>query len=330
MATLLTDNLRFHKDLEPIVKAKNNLVHLLLLPPNTSHFLQPLDDLVFAIYKTHLAKLARELLEALRGTVEKRTPAQIITAVTSAAETIAFKPENIQKSFENCGLWPLNFDLIERMAYLNIGKSKDLQSPQSPRKATREDFRKKVTNAVMALDNKKDSTRKKSEKANLRVTPTVEYATLFDTDSIIAKSEEAKTAKEKALLLKEERTRETELNKERMESIKEEKRLERERKLEEKEQKAREKVNIDEAKRLRGVGSKQKRADPPELELVCIVKDCKFAWNSADTSKWMFCEHCDACCVCPKHWRDSAWKTLLDDHEGRCPHRPKKKQKVDT
>lgn len=303
---------------------------MLLLPPNTSHFLQPLDDLVFAIYKSHLAKLALELLEALRGTGTKRSPAQIITGVTAAAESIAFAPDNIRESFRKCGMWPIDYAKIEEMAYLNIGKPVDSQSPQvSPRKATRDHCRKGYAAVVMELNLKKEYTRDRSEKANLRVTPTVEYATLFDTDSIIAKSEEAKAGKEMALSVKAERDREKALEKVRTDALKDERRVEKERRLEEKEQKLREKVNIDEAKRLRGVGVKRKRADPPDLELSCIVKDCKLTWNSGDSSTWMFCDHCDACCVCQVHWRVSSGRSVLKEHETRCPHRPRKKQKVD-
>ncbi len=325
--TLLLDNLRFHKDLEPIIKAKDQFVHLLFLPPNTGYFLQPLDDLIFARYKDHLARLARELLLALKETSTRRSSAEIITAVTAAAEKIAFSPDAIKKSFENCGMWPINYEMIERMAYLNIGKPMGSSSSEkSPRKPTREDIRKKVADAVMELHSRKEYTRKRSEEAILRVTPTVEYGTLWDTDTIIAKSREVKEAKEEALLLKAEQARGKEREMKRKAANKEENRIEKEKKAEEREQRAREKVNIDEAKHLRGVGSKRKRADPPELELWCIVKDCKLAWNTADKSKWRFCEHCDACCVCQGHWRDGSGQQILNDHEGRCPHRPRKKQ----
>ncbi len=157
----------------------------------------------------------------------------------------------------------------------------------------------------------------------MRVTPTVEYGRLFDTDSIIANSAAV-------WRLKEEKAREREREKERKTEIKEEKRIQKDRKREERDQKSREKVSIDESKRLRGVGRKRKRDDPPELELNCIVKDCKLTWNTADKSKWMFCEHCDACCVCEGHWRGGTGKTVLDDHEDRCPHRPRKKPRVDS
>ncbi len=321
MATLLVDNLRFHKDLDPILKAKEDFVYLLFLPPNTSHFLQPLDDLVFARYKAHLARLARELLLALKTTGIKRTPAEIITAVTAAAEKIAFDPQVIRDSFKNCGLWPMDYEMIEKMAYLNIGKPKHTSPTKSPKKTSREDYRKKVANMVMELHSRKQATRKKSEEANLRVTPTAEYGYLFDTDSIIANSKEV-------LRFREEKAREKERENERKAEIKDEKRIQKERKTEEKEQKLRERASIDEAKRLRSVGMKRKREDPPNLELNCIVKMCKLTWNTADKSKWMFCEHCDACCVCQGHWRDGSGKAVLNDHEGRCPHRPKKMQKV--
>jgi hypothetical protein len=268
---------------------------------------------------------------ALKGTTTKQSPALIITAVTSAAEKIAFSPDAIKLSFKNCGLWPINIQKIQDMAAINIGKPKDSPSPQkSPRKASRIDYRQKVADAVMELQSKKESTRKISEEANLRVTPTVEYGMLFDTDSIIAKSKEVRAAKELDALLKAEIAREKDQERKRRAAIKEERRIEKESKADEKEQKLREKANIDEAKRLRGVGTKRKRDDPPELELNCIFKDCRLTWNTADASKWMFCEHCDACCVCQGHWQVPQGHQLLIDHEGRCPHRPRKKPKVDS
>ncbi len=268
---------------------------------------------------------------ALKGTTTKQSPTLIITAVTSAAEKIAFSPDAIKLSFKNCGLWPTDIQKIQDMAAINIGKPRIPPFPQkSPRKASGIDYRQKVADAVMELQSKKESTRKMSEQANLRVTPTVEYGMLFDTESIIAKSKEVSAAKELDAQLKAERAREKDREKEGRAAIKEERRIGKESKTEEKEQKLREKANIDEAKRLRGVGTKRKRADPPELELNCIVKDCRLTWNTADASKWMFCEHCDACCVCQGHWQVPQGHQLLIDHEGRCPHRPRKKPKVDS
>ncbi len=329
VATLFTDNLSFHRDVDPIVTAKENLVQLVFLPPNTSHFLQPLDDLVFARYKSHLARLARELLSAISGEGTKRTAAEIITAVTAAAEKIAFKPEVTQESFKNCGLWPLKFEKIMEMAYLNIGKTREAPSPPSPGRKSRKEYRRDVARVVMELNGRSSEIAAQSKNSNKRVTPTVEYETLYDSDSIIANSERTQAARAESARLKGEKQIEKEKDKERRESLKQERRIIKEKKAEEKAQQLREKRNIDAAKEVRGVGTKRKRADPPDLELDCIVKDCSLTWNTADESNWMFCESCDACCVCEGHWRDGEGKAVLTAHETRCPHRPRKRAKRD-
>ncbi len=67
----------------------------------------------------------------------------------------------------------------------------------------------------------------------MRVTPTVEYGMLFDTDSIIAKSKEVRAAKELDALLKAEIAREKDQERKRRAAIKEERRIEKESKAEE-------------------------------------------------------------------------------------------------
>lgn len=56
--TLLAGNLGIHHDADVAQIALRHGVSLVFLPPNTSHFLQPLAQEAFAIYKSVLDKFA--------------------------------------------------------------------------------------------------------------------------------------------------------------------------------------------------------------------------------------------------------------------------------
>ena len=49
-----------HISLELIKLARDNNIHLLCLPPNTTHILQPLDVGLFAVLKKHQHKVLKE------------------------------------------------------------------------------------------------------------------------------------------------------------------------------------------------------------------------------------------------------------------------------
>ncbi len=120
--TLLLDNLAVHHKPGPLLAAFDSNVKVQFLPPNTSHFLQPLDDKVFAIFKQQLATLATNFADALAWQGEKSTPLEIITAVSSIASKVAFKKQNIVESFANCDIWPFSPEKIRLAAGVNVGK----------------------------------------------------------------------------------------------------------------------------------------------------------------------------------------------------------------
>ncbi len=82
---LVSNNLSFHRDIDALSLLAKSLIYMNFLPPNTTHFTQPLDDLVFAIYKSELRRWAEKLLNALQAVGEKSTPLEIITAVQPMA-----------------------------------------------------------------------------------------------------------------------------------------------------------------------------------------------------------------------------------------------------
>ena len=62
---LLADNLNCHRTLPVLQKAKQLHIQLQMLTPNASHFLQPLDDTLFAAFKIILTSTYDTLESAL-------------------------------------------------------------------------------------------------------------------------------------------------------------------------------------------------------------------------------------------------------------------------
>jgi hypothetical protein len=133
LLTLFADNLGFHRNVGPILKLKEQFIVFFFLPPNTSHFLQPLDNLMFAILKSQIGILATHLKNALETLGLPEGDSMIlITAVLSSAEAMAFAPEKIILSFSNVGAWPFNAEKIKRLAEINVGikaSEEDLDDP---------------------------------------------------------------------------------------------------------------------------------------------------------------------------------------------------------
>jgi hypothetical protein len=102
---LIVDGHSSHKDLEVILFARENHVHMLSLPPHTTHMLQPLDRAVMKPFKDayneacgawmrkyHYLKLS---LDCIAGLVDN-------------AFTKICRMEIAKKAFECTGIYPLN------------------------------------------------------------------------------------------------------------------------------------------------------------------------------------------------------------------------------
>ena len=122
-AIVYCDNLAVHRQPTHLQWAKDHHVNFNFLPPHTSHFLQPLDDLLFAVYKSQLNLLARRLNSALSMKADDED--ELSNAMLSAAHHIAiskaFSKKRIIKSFDNTGIFPFNKEKILARAHQNIG-----------------------------------------------------------------------------------------------------------------------------------------------------------------------------------------------------------------
>lgn len=127
-ATLFLDNLRFHRSPSGCKVAHNSDVLLQFIPPNTSHFLQPLDSVVFAAFKYKLYQLAEQLSSSL-ATLGQSLPnasTTIISSVMERAADFALTPEKIIASFKRT-IFPWRPDLVLSMAEKNIGSTTSVQ-----------------------------------------------------------------------------------------------------------------------------------------------------------------------------------------------------------
>ncbi len=344
VSTLLLDNLAIHRTFEPLLDALSKSVRVQFLPPNTSHFLQPLDDKVFAIYKSVLAQLAQRLAAALRSNGEKATAREIITAASSFAVAAAFKPSVIVESFANCHLWPFDADKIQEAAEVNTGQVIVLKSPKSGPKYDSKTIQLKVA-AIYAKKAERDrSLISGSKTKNRRVGMTVKYGQLSSVEQVIKTNQEKEEAEAEAaeaahdaLLSK---MVEAELKLRAKEEKAEAAALKRELKAAEAEAKRIANLAIAEAKLDKANakpaprGRKRKRQDKDAEEssedpssYLCNVMKCESKWNGA--SDWHWCDHCLTYGICSHHWETNRGngKELLLDHERRCGVRAKKPRK---
>jgi hypothetical protein len=103
-----------HMERSTIFEALDHMIHCVYFPPNTTHFLQTLDDLVFGNFKKVLLnKMEKQVVaHALKG------EAQYLRLLAAAPEAfkIAATPQVIKKAWKNVGLFvpgvkPNGFDV---------------------------------------------------------------------------------------------------------------------------------------------------------------------------------------------------------------------------
>lgn len=103
---LLGDQLQVHMNSYLIADSRASNVFMLFLPANTSHFIQPLDNLCFADFKKKILQETAELLflRAYHATEDRN---QLLGAVYDA-ELKSFSEVIIKSSFKNTGIYPFS------------------------------------------------------------------------------------------------------------------------------------------------------------------------------------------------------------------------------
>jgi hypothetical protein len=107
---LFGDQLGAHKCADAVANALGRGVMCWLFPANTSHFLQPLDDLVFANFLRHL----KESMRAVQWSTAL-TPFHfecLLYQLALEAEKKAFKKNVFKGAFFSTGIWPFDASKI--------------------------------------------------------------------------------------------------------------------------------------------------------------------------------------------------------------------------
>ena len=109
---LLIDNLSCHCNIEVINMCKKNNIHLLYLPPYTTHYLQPLDQFAFANLKNQSrVKFRRNLISASKSTSPSLDLLENLKGVTNS-----ISESTIARSWQETGIIPWNPTLILQKA----------------------------------------------------------------------------------------------------------------------------------------------------------------------------------------------------------------------
>lgn len=112
---LFLDNHESHVTLEVIEEGRKSGVHLITYPPHCSHRLQPLDVGVYGPLKVRYNQVCDEWMSSNPG---KSITIYNIAELSNKAFTLAFSKQNIIKSFEKTGIWPMNRLIFSDEDYL--------------------------------------------------------------------------------------------------------------------------------------------------------------------------------------------------------------------
>ena len=102
---LLLDGHASRMNLQTVQFAKDNGIHMLCLPPHTTHLYQPLDVTMFRPLKTNFSIEAQKLS---RKNKKKSLNRYDFNRVLKPAWQKSFTLSNIEAGFRKCGVWPYN------------------------------------------------------------------------------------------------------------------------------------------------------------------------------------------------------------------------------
>mgnify|MGYP001796369992 CR=1 FL=1 len=119
---LFGDQLGCHKQADVVMKALGQNVMCWLLPANCSHFLQPLDDKIFANFKGKVSSKAKELTQAHLFSSEDYSKLLHLAAYEAVED--AFTERVVKRAFANTGIWPFDPARIMDLAKHNAGLKK--------------------------------------------------------------------------------------------------------------------------------------------------------------------------------------------------------------
>ncbi|KAF2891731.1 hypothetical protein ILUMI_14443 [Ignelater luminosus] len=116
---LMYDIHESHISLAVIKRAKERGLHLLTIPPHTSHKLQPLGHPVFGPFKNYYDKAVSEGMST-SGNVGRLVTIYDICEIAAKAYDLAFTPGDIVSGFKISGNIPLNKNIFDDSEFLRL------------------------------------------------------------------------------------------------------------------------------------------------------------------------------------------------------------------
>eukprot|EP01122_Echinamoeba_exundans_P004425 TRINITY_DN1445_c0_g1_i2.p1 TRINITY_DN1445_c0_g1~~TRINITY_DN1445_c0_g1_i2.p1 ORF type:complete len:395 (-),score=69.29 TRINITY_DN1445_c0_g1_i2:175-1359(-) len=107
---LVLDHHTTHEQYNALRFLVERMWKVLFFPPHTTHFLQPLDNVWFARYKSEAAKAVRQ--SSFRDALERTVTLSPLASVIGVVARKAFTKESINASFRNTGMHPFDKEKI--------------------------------------------------------------------------------------------------------------------------------------------------------------------------------------------------------------------------
>ena len=112
---LLYDGHRSHVSLTIIEWANSQNIILFVLPPHTSHVLQPLDVGCFGPFQKIYDNLRHKFM---RSNISSGIPKHVVCELACKAYSLSVTPNNLTSSFRKCGIHPFNPLAVSRDSFL--------------------------------------------------------------------------------------------------------------------------------------------------------------------------------------------------------------------
>ena len=124
---LLMDGYDSHLTYTALKFCEMQNVVVVLLPPHTTHFLQPLDVAVFQQWKHYHAQVIDRSVRQGVGSLDKSH----FLAYIEEIRTLALTPRNVKSGFRKCGYWPFRPEGVLQQLVVNGAVLEEVEQEQA-------------------------------------------------------------------------------------------------------------------------------------------------------------------------------------------------------
>ncbi len=331
---LLTDNLGIHRQPDSIKKALERDCYQIYFPPNCSHFIQPLDDILFANLKRQIYSISSSiLLQHLFWDITAPNLQEIVIDAVMELFPIVFTSRNIKRAWDHVGVDPLQPEKILERCHQNLGKN-DKEEALTEKYAIAFEAKE----ALRALHEEHTHTIKSRKRKAQRVSISTNWGESGSTGIQVLESvgkkrklnEEKAMKRQKEKENREEQRRDREEKKKKRRENKEKEKILTEKKRVEadtaRKKKRLEKEKLEEEKRKKKEEARVMKSSEAGKEIIskkkyqCGAEECSSSWPSGrrNDDDWLWCDACEIFGMCFIHVHDEEKLLALRNHEEKC------------